>query len=156
MNNKRRVNILNKITTIKNKTMFYNTPIFIGDIAIRDHVQYLAQCKNKKVLVITDSEYIYENMPNKNIKTISLFEIENMDFNENLIYELQDYLNKDGVILVRIFDEPIEVTVSDAINSLYSKTRGTFIYQMTDEVDEELKHREEVDLGEFLWLKNEN
>lgn len=146
---------MNKITTIKNKTMFYNTPIFTGDIAIRDHIQYLAQCKNKKVLVITDSECIYENMPNKNIKTMSLFEIENMDFNENLIYELQDYLNKDGVILVRIFDEPIEVTVSDAINSLYAKTRGEFIYQLTDEVDEELKHREEVDLGEFLWLETE-
>lgn len=135
--------------------MFFNTPLLKGDIAVRDYVQELAQKQNRNVLIITDGTLVYENMPDVNIKTIKLNELDEFNSNENLIFELDEYLEKNGVILIRIYDNVIEVSVEDMINYLYCKTRGLFIIQLTDEVDEEIKHRDEVDLGEYLWLENE-
>lgn len=142
---------LNNITKVKNKTMYFNTPLFNGDIALRDYVQKLAQKEDKSVLIVTDGMIIYENMPDDNVRVLSLKELSEMDWNEEMIFELQDYLEKDGVILIRIYDDVIEVSVEDAINYLYAKTRGLFIIQLSNDIDNDLKHHHEVDLGEFLW-----
>ena len=144
---------MNKITEVKNKTMYYDTPLFNGDIALRDYVQRLAQKENRSVLIITDGMLIYENMPDDNIQVISLEELSDMNWDETLIFELQDYLERDGVILIRLYDDIIEVNVEDAINYLYAKTRGLFIIQLSNDIDNDLKHHHEVDLGEFLWSK---
>lgn len=137
---------------IENKAMCYNSPIMRGDIVMRDYVQRLAQEEDyRNALIITDAPILYSGMPDKNISVMTLDELDELNWNEYLIYELQEYLEKDGIILIRIFDdEDIELSIKDMINSLYAKTRGRFWIQLSGEIDCELKHHAEIDFDDFI------
>lgn len=140
---------------VKNKTMFSHTPFFSGDILIRDHIQKLAQRSRTKVLIITDAMHLYENMPDLNIDVMGISQLQSKDLNENLIFELEDYLSETGLIFVRVFDENLYREEIDAINSLYDKSSGMFFLQVSSEGVKALKHAEEFDLESSMYIEDE-
>lgn len=139
---------------VKNKTMFCHTPFFTGDILLRDHVQKLAQRSRTKVLILTDAMHLYEGMPDLNIDVMGISQLQSKDLNENLIFELEDYLSETGLVFVRIFDDNLFQEEIDAINSLYAKSSGMFFIQVGEEPIKTLKHSEEFDLESAMYVED--